>query len=72
MRYELLYVAMHWAKIILLTKVSLKKNVNKASNSTVTNKCDTVNGVSCDASVAEMWKVSFEKLYNMNIATKVS
>ena len=59
-------VAMLWPKNYLTDQSKFWKNVKSSENSMVTNKCNTVNGVSGDVPIAEMWKVSFEKLYNMH------
>jgi hypothetical protein len=54
------------AKSYLADKSQFWKKVKNASSCKVANKTNTVNGVSGDANVAEMWKDSFEKLYSMH------
>ena len=54
------------AKNYLTNQSKFWKNVKNVSNNSITNKCNTVNGASGDAYIAEMWLASFEKLYNMH------
>ena len=53
------------AKSYMAEKSQFWKKVKNASSCKVANNANTVNGVSGDLSVAEMWKESFEKLYSM-------
>ena len=45
------------------------KKVKKQSNSKMTKFANSVNGATGDASIAGMWKKSFEALYNMDNTT---
>ena len=52
------------ARSYLVDKRDFWKNVKKASKHKVTNNVCTINGVTGDAAIADMWKDSFEKLYS--------
>lgn len=45
------------------------KKVKKSTNSKMTKFANTVNGVDGDIAIANMWKESFESLYNSNLAS---
>jgi len=54
------------ARKVLSSKSEFWKDVKNASRCKATNKTDTVNGISGDTQIAEMWKVTFQNLYSMH------
>lgn len=54
------------ARNFLHDKSKFWKNVKNVSNCKVSNNANTINGVSGDVMVAEMWRDNFEKLYSMH------
>jgi len=54
------------AKKVLSNKTEFWKDVKNASRCKATNKTDTVNGISGDTQIAEMWKETFQNLYSMH------
>ena len=54
------------ARKVLSSNTQFWKDVKNASRCKATNNTDTVNGISGDTQIAEMWKDTFQKLYSMH------
>jgi len=64
--HDALYRSNAMANNFMYDKCNFWKNVKNASSCKVANNVMTINGVSGDAQIAEMWKTEFEKLYSMH------
>jgi len=60
------------ARKVLSSQTQFWKDIKNASRCKATNNTNTVNGISGDTQIVEMWKDTFQNLYSMHINENLS